>query len=182
MARYDTYGPFEVPRTQAANGQRTLDLEARRRGEFWQQVEDDAPGLSAGRGCYIFALKAGRGITPWYVGVSTTGFVNECFQPQKQVIYQSAYNEVRKGKPVLVLVARMTEGGRLSKGRLGSREAGFVERTLMHRAWSRNPKLKNVTGLAMARQLKIPGLLNTDPGAPSEGVQLLRGTLGIRAR
>ncbi|MDE0440870.1 MAG: hypothetical protein OXL38_01995 [Gammaproteobacteria bacterium] len=155
-----------------------LDLEARRVREFWADVEDGTTSLSEGRGCYIFAIKAGRGITPWYVGVSTTGFKRECFQPPKQVIYQKAYNEVRRGKPVLILVARVTEGGRLSRRMLDGREAGFVETTLMHRAWSRNPKLKNVSGLAVARQLKIPGLLNSEPGAPSVGAQLLSTTLG----
>jgi len=177
MARYDTFGPFEVPRCKAGNGQRSLDLQARQLRKFWAEVEVETSGLSEGRGCYIFAIKAGRGMTPWYVGRSTTGFKRECFQAPKQNTYQNAYNEIRRGKPVLVLVARMTQTGRLSRGTLEKREADFVETTLMHRAWSRNPRLKNVNGLAIARQLTIPGLLNPEPGAPSRGAQLLRATL-----
>ena len=97
MARYETYGPFEVPAAQAPNGQRALDLEARRVREFWLEVEYLVEGLSYSRGCYIFAISAGGGVKPWYVGVSTTGFRKECFQAQKKVIYQDAYNKFVKG-------------------------------------------------------------------------------------
>ena len=180
VAGYETFGPFTVPATQAPNDQRTLDMQASQVQEFWKEVESTVTGLSEACGCYIFAIRAGPGITPWYVGRSTTAFKRECFQPGKKVIYQEAYNEVRRGSPVLVLVARMTEGGKFSRGRLALREAEFVERVLMHRAWSRNPKLKNVSGLGLARELRIPGLLNSGPGAPSDGARLLRRTLGVR--
>ena len=150
MVRYETYGPFEVPRSQAANRQRALDLQAPSVRRFWQGVDDGTLSLSEGRGCYIFAIKAGRGITPGYVGVSTTGFKRECFQPTKKVIYQDAYNEVRRGTPVLVLVVRMTAGGSLSMGRLSKSEADFVETTLMHRAWFRNPELRHPAATSTA--------------------------------
>ena len=177
---YETFGPFEVPKSKAPNGQRTLVLQARRIRNFWMEVDSRVVGLSEARGCYIFAIRAGKGITPWYVGQSTTGFKNECFQPQKREAYQNAYNEVRKGTPVLVLVARLTTGGMLSKAILGEQEANFVETQLILRAWSANRRLKNVSGLGLARRLKVPGMLNSGPGAPSDGAQLLRRTLGIR--
>lgn len=180
MTNYETYGPFEVPASQAPNGQRVLDLQARRIRHFWKDVDNRVVGMSEARGCYIFAIRAGGGITPWYVGQSTTGFKKECFQAQKKVIYQEAYNEIRKGTPVLVLVARLTAGGKLSKANLDSQEAKFVENWLILRAWTGNSKLKNVSGLGLAKRLRIPGLLNSGPGAPSNGAQLLRRTLGTR--
>ena len=79
-----------------------------------------------------------------------------------------------------MLVARLTAGGKLSKAILGEPEANFVERQLILRAWSGNRKLKNVSGLGFARRLEIPGMLNSGPGAPSDGAKLLRLTLGIR--
>ena len=81
---------------------------------------------------------------------------------------------------MLVLVARLTDGGKLSQAHPHEREMAFVERALILRAWSRNPDLKNVSGLGVPRSLTIPGLFNTSPGAPSEGAQLLRAILGIR--
>ena len=181
MIGYETFGPFEVPASQAPNGSRTLALRPRRIAAFWTEVDSGEPGMSEARGCYIFAIRAGGGITPWYVGLSTTGFKNECFQADKREYYRDAYNEVRRGTPVLVLVARLTTGGRLSKANLEEREARFVESQLILKAWSANPRLKNVSGLGFARRLRIPGMLNSGRGAPSDGAQLLRSTLGIHS-
>ena len=64
LARCETYEPFEVPRSKALNGQRALDLPALRPRGFWAEVDDDKEGLSEARGCYVFAITAGRGITP----------------------------------------------------------------------------------------------------------------------
>ena len=177
MHYYETYGPFEIPRKRGAAGRLHSDLESASLKQFWADVESTEKDLSRARGCYVFATRAGRGIKPWYVGQSKTGFRNECFQPQKKVIYQEVCNEVVRGKPILVLVARLTRTGRFMRGRLKDDEATFLERILMLQALSNNSALKNTAGLASARRLQVPGLLNSPLGAPSAGARLLRQVL-----
>jgi len=39
------------------------------------------------RGGYIFAIRAGKGFTPWYVGQAKKSFKQEIFTPHKKDIY-----------------------------------------------------------------------------------------------
>lgn len=176
MHSYDTYGPFEIPRTRT-RGRLLPDFNARTLRGFWTEVSNEKLGLSNARGCYVFAISAGGGIRPWYVGQSKTGFRQECFQPTKKVIYTEVCAAIERGKPVLILVARLTSTGNFMRGRLRDDEASFVERMLMLQALSSNPDLKNVAGLAHAKQLRIPGLLNSPKGTQGPGARLLRRTL-----
>ena len=45
-------------------------------GEFWESNKKYEPR----RGCYVFAIRAGRGYTPGYIGKATKGFKNEVFE------------------------------------------------------------------------------------------------------
>ena len=101
--------------------QQALDFSKDALADFWGQAELAHQGLRSGVGCYIFAVRAGKGITPWYVGQSKGAFEKECFAYQKQAIYREVMDDIAKGTPILFLIVRMTPKGRLSK-----REAGEV--------------------------------------------------------
>ena len=175
--RYEVYGPFEVPRKSRKDGGRTLDFSKGKLGSFWGDVDGADPGLRSAVGCYLFATRAGRGITPWYVGQSKGPFEKECFAHQKQAIYRDVMDDIGRATPLLFLVARMTPTGRLSRS-VSKREADFVERKLIHDATNANSKLKNVHNATLVRTLEIPGVLNTPQGAPSDAVKSLRVALG----
>lgn len=67
MHRFKVEGPLEVPFSQGKAAKSISPKEAK---EFWEHH----PHLERGRGCYIFAIRAGRGITPAYVGKATKTF------------------------------------------------------------------------------------------------------------
>jgi hypothetical protein len=99
--RYEIYGPFWAPRTEAkARGE---DLRA-----FWDDIEAAVPGLPRAIGIYVFSTCHGDNYTPWYVGKTNakTGFRGEIFQDHKLSHYVSAQQR-KKGYPAIHLVAKL---------------------------------------------------------------------------
>lgn len=178
MTLYHTFGPFIIPRRTSPSGNKVLDSSAESISAFWDVVDKKRRQLSTACGCYIFAIRAGGGIKPWYVGQSKTGFRNECFQPSKVNHYHDIVNNSLKGTPVLIFVARHTTAGNLSTT-LSIREANFVEQYLISFALWNNPALKNIKNTSYLRTLQIPGILNNPTGKPSAGAALLQRTLGV---
>ena len=175
---YETYGEFEVPRKDVKKG-KALDFSKDALSEFWSKVEEKHPGLPDAVGCYIFATKAGPGITPWYVGQTKGSFKGECFQPSKQTTYHDVCNGI-KGTPVLILVARCTPKGKLVKGKLKISEADFVEQLLIRKALSKNGKLANIKNTSFTKEIILPGVLNNPKGKPGPGSKLLSRVLGTK--
>ncbi len=48
--------------------------------EFWENVKT---GIKEKKGFYVFALKAGRGYSPWYIGKTNPSLEKECFDSEK---------------------------------------------------------------------------------------------------
>ncbi len=53
--RFRVYGPFQLWRLHT--GLLAGDKESR--DDFWDEVDDDEPGLSGACGCYVFRIAAG---------------------------------------------------------------------------------------------------------------------------
>ena len=175
--RYDVFGAFEVHRKPSKAGKRTLDFSRHALTSFWEKVDGAVMGLRSGAGCYLFAVRAARGIKPWYVGQSKGAFEQECFALHKQAIYREVMDDRAAGTPILFLIARMTPTGKLSK-RVPEAEARFVEQRLIHDATNANPELKNSHNTRFVKNLEIPGVLNSPQGQPSEAVKGLKVALG----
>ena len=177
---YQIFGDdFRIPRIQVRRGHVALDFSKAAIDQFWSDVDQKYPGLSEARGCYIFAVRAGRGARPWYVGQSKGPFRKECFQPHKQSHYHHAFNRIRRGTPILIFTARCTAGGKLSKRTLARSEVDFVEKLLISLAVTQNGQLLNKKDTKLLRELKLPGILNSPPGKPSASTSMLRTTLGV---
>ena len=179
--KYDVFGALEIPRKERRDGKQALDFSRNALTDFWEQAESARQGLRFGTGCYVFAVRAGGGITPWYVGQSKGAFERECFAYQKQAIYREVMDDTAKGTPVLFLIARITPTGRLSKS-TPPREADFVERKLIHDATNANSNLKNIHNATLLKRLVIPGVLNSPQGKRSEAVKSLMVALGTQRR
>ena len=60
---FEIAGPFDISRH--GNKQMITKLSLK---DLKYDLEDWDVGLSAACGCYVFAIRAGRGYTPYYVG------------------------------------------------------------------------------------------------------------------
>ena len=175
--RYEVFGPFELHRKSTKAGTR-LDLSNQALAAFWERAESVRSGLAFGAGCYLFAVRAARGIRPWYAGQSKGAFEKEVFAHHKREVYREVMGDSAKGTPVLFLIARLTDKGKLSKS-VPKDEADFVERQLIRVAWNANAQLKNIANTRFLETLQVPGVLNSPPGAPTEAVKNFRTALGI---
>jgi hypothetical protein len=166
---YTIHGPFEICKKK--NG--LVDRSQRAQKEFWDQVQKEVKladaSLPSACGCYLFAIRAGKGLKPWYVGIAQKqAFRDECFAIQKINAYNDAIAD-RRGKPLLFLIAKRTPKGKMAKpGRNGHRDASFLEDVLIATARKRNPKLMNVKKTKFLKEMCVPCIMNTPRGHPTQ--------------
>lgn len=159
-------GPYEVG-VHKGKASRTLTEENVK--EFWNRH----PELARLRGCYVFAIRAGRGGTPGYVGKATRTFKQEVFQPHKLAKYQRFLADYVKGTPVLFFIEAPRR-----KGKANSNHIQEAERFLIQVALAANPDLLNIKG-TKEEQWSISGVLRPGQGKPSAAAKALKRTLKI---
>jgi len=131
---FEVHGPFEIP-TYAGQAARLI------RADEGRSFFSNYPALAKAAGCYVFGMRAGRGITPFYVGKACHTFEQECFAPDKINRYNEALVDYTRGSPVLFLVALP-----IRRGRRNSQAIGELEDFLIQNGVARNPDLLNVKG------------------------------------
>lgn len=163
---YEIFGGFTIPRKPRKHAV----ADARDRRAFWDDVETERVGLSAAVGCYVFAIRAGGGIVPWYVGrTCSQSFKNECFELHKLRHYDDVISGQR-GTPLLYFAARTTPGGKFTAS-APTKESQFLESMLIGMALQRNPELKNIVHATFLKRLHVPGLVNPRKGTPPRNVR-----------
>lgn len=175
--KYYPYGPLEIPLTKrrvAYRNKNPLSL-------FWDQFDELLPGVSEAVGCYIFSIRAGKGIRPWYVGMAEKqSFRKECFAPHKLLNYNDCLSD-RKGTPVLTLLPKLTATGRFAKkGANGHRDIRFLENMLISTCLQRNTELLNIKSTKLLKELEVPGLINTPRGRNNSEIIEFQKLIGTR--
>ncbi len=155
---FKVFGPYELPRDDAKHVAATANA----RNDFWKAVEAAAPGLPDACGCYVFALKAGRGSKPWYIGkAERSRFRTETLTPHK-LNHFNAVTARHKGIPELYLLAQITPSGRFRAPARDTRPAiRELESMLIGMGVARNPGLLNSQGTKMLKELRVEGFLNS---------------------
>ena len=165
MSTFRISGPFKVPVESLPNGRMVSnDL-----GTFW---EDSEAGSS--RGCYVFAIRAGKGYTPVYVGKTTKSFGQECFTPHKLAKhYGPALLQYKRGSPVMFFVVQDVQ-----RGRPNVTDIAELEKFLIRVGVSRNPGLSNASGTKQ-EAWSIPGVLRGGRGKPNRAAQEFKRLLDL---
>lgn len=169
--QYEVYGEFPITRNGSLVSRSRDD-----KAELWDAVEESEPGLSEACGCYVFVIRK----RAWYVGMAEKqSFKQECFALHKITQYNEALGEVT-GKPSLILLPKLTPGGRFAKPtRRGHSDIRVLENLLIGSALSKNPNLRNVKGTKLLREMNVPGFLNPRPGqARATMVQAFKRAIG----
>lgn len=167
---FTVYGPFELDRK--SNGR----VDRRLRSLFWERVDGKKPTLADRTGCYVFALSAGGGAKPWYVGkAESQSFYDEIFTSHKMEIFNDVLAS-KKGKPQIYLIPRLSTGGKLCwPGKTKRRSVDFLETMLIGMALSRNADLKNIKDTKILREITLPALVKgTTPGHPGKPASALK--------
>ena len=136
MTNFVVHGPFEVPVFSASRGRIIGAAEGRLFFERHSSLADEC-------GCYVFALRYGNGIKPYYVGKATKSFRQECFTSHKLAHYHECLVSQR-GTPIMFLV--VANNHRVPN----QRDIGEAEDFLIQTAVAVNPDLRNVRGTRQA--------------------------------
>ena len=168
------YKAINIPRK---NGR--IDRDKISLSNFWLKVNEMDSELSGAVGCYIFSIRAGRGLLPWYVGLAEKQtFRKECFGIHKLINYNDALNG-RKGTPVLTLIAKYTNTERFAKpSKNGHTDIRFLENMLIGACIRRNPNLLNIKKTKLLKEMIVPGLLNNTKGRDYLDVKEFRSLIG----
>lgn len=125
------------------------------------------------KGCYIFALRNGGGITPYYVGKTTKSFEDESFAPHKISHHYQPTVTRNQGTPVMTFIAIES-----SRGRTPDSTIGAVEKYLIQAAYAKNPRLSNIQNLPKEWWV-IDGVMNASRGQPTKIISEFRAMMGI---
>ena len=171
---FTIHGPFKLWKND--NGLVDHSREARKYLE--NEMENDETNLAEACGCYLFGVRAGKGIRPCYVGMAEgQAFISECFSQHKINIYNNAIAN-RNVSPVLFLVAKRTKGDKFVKPHKNQKSLRLLENLLIGTCLEKNEKLANVMKTKLLRTMKVPGYLNTPQGNPGKGAKIFRKAIG----
>jgi len=134
MTSFNVRGWFGIEYEKRKGG-RTLVFD-----RFWSEGSE-AHSLADECGCYVFAIKTGRGLDPIYVGKATKTFKQETFNPNNKHKYHSGFSEYAKGLPVMFFVVHPSQ-----KGKKNEKAIGKIEQFLIQTGAAKNPGLQNVRG------------------------------------
>lgn len=166
MTNFNVRGPYDVPVSKLKAG-RIIDSKCAT--AFWQ----DHPKTAKDKGCYVFAIRASKGIKPIYIGKATKNFKQEVFTDHKKNKYNMALASQLKGTPVLFFVLLGKSRGRTNKLAIDE-----VESYLIQAGLTANGNLLNDMKTAV-ESWKISGVVRSNVGKPSKSAQELKRCLNL---
>lgn len=164
MTDFIPCGPFDIPVYKGVSGRAITDDNA---CQFWKKNSE----FSSAIGCYIFAIRAGGGYKPIYVGKATKGFKQEAFHSHKLSKYQQAMVDIVRGTPVMFFIKYPNK-----KGKNNNTHIARLEKFLIQTAVLINPDLMNVQGIK-AEAWTIKGVIRASGGQPTKSAKELRKIL-----
>jgi len=177
--RFDVSGPFEINRY----GPKQI-ITADSLKSLKEAADNWEVGLSSACGCYVFAVRAGKGYTPHYVGQSCKrSILAEALNPRNQTIYNKVLGETGKGVPVLFLIPMRTPGGKFRKPieprskRRSFLSVDFLEEWFIAEALRKNPLLCNNRKTKFLRQVHVVGVFNAKKGEATKASTQLSKTI-----
>jgi len=137
---------------------------------------DILAGSAVGKaGCYIFARRTGRGVVPLYVGRSWSSIGRQCIQ---QRTLRALEHDIQENRGTLVLFLLTLD--RQGRGATNKKAISRLETWLIEQAIGMNTDLLNKQGTRRSEPpLRIPGILNSGQGRPSEAARALEKALGL---
>ena len=162
---FEPYGPVIIPIERLPSAK----LISEDLGDFWLEHED----VSERPGCYVFGIRTGRAVIPYYVGMTTDCFQNECFTDHKLNHYQWVIGEYSRGTPVMSFIVHPKR-----KGKTNIKAIKELENFLIQAGMAVNPALRNIIGRVEPRW-GIKGVIRGGQGAPSAAAKEFGSMMGI---
>lgn len=167
--KFEVCGPYEIGREHKVITEKTCRT-------YLDSVEFDGDWVNA-RGCYILAVTAGGGWTPWYVGkAAKTSLHTTALKHRNIVIFNEVLKKQGKAKPVVFLLPKKTPSDKFSTNSTGIAE---LETMLIGLAFQQNHDLLNISQAKQWKKTELVGVMNTSAHA-TRAITKLRKTLGLK--
>lgn len=167
MTQFVCHGPYKIPTTKQKVGRTISKTNI---SQFWAECATLAKGV----GCYVFAMRAGPGITPLYVGKATKSFAQEAFATDKLNKYYAGLTQYKRGTPVLFFVGHPPS----KKGKPNLTHITALEKLLIQQGALANPSLINVQHNRIPKW-GISGVLRSQTKKPSSNAKSFRSCMGF---
>ena len=164
-------GFVEIPFETTGKGNKHKQITKINRKEFFEK--EDFQSISNKQGCYVFALKAAQGFTPWYVGKTKISMINECMTDGKLIPYNEVLFRGLNGKPVMFFVVPPGD-----KKKIPQKIIDEIETFLIRNARLKNDKLKNKQKIKPL-QWSIKGVFNSARGGPETEAKSFKKMIGL---
>jgi len=151
-------GPYKIPVYQGKASRIITENEEKM---FWNKYS----AIGKQRGCYVFGIRAGGGLTPGYVGRATKSFKQEVFTHHKLSKYHQFLADYQRGTPVLFFLSYP-----VMKGAPKVSHIQELEDFLIQACVKVNPGLLNIKG-TKAEEWGISGVLRGATGKPSKSAR-----------
>jgi hypothetical protein len=174
--KFDVAGPFKLKRFG-----RNKIVTKKSVGILKRAMEEWEEGLSEACGCYVFALRAGGGSKPYYVGQACKRrLAAEAMNTSNLGKYNEILGDRKRGRPELFFLPMRTPGGKFRRRKTGDGRLAaldFLERWLIAIALERNPALRNNRETRFLRKIRVPGVFNAKQGDATKPSRALRAVL-----
>lgn len=173
--RFDVAGPFELRRygsKKILTDESLADLKV--------QLEEWETGLAEACGCYLFAMRAGKGLMPYYVGQACKRSLSKEALNSANIVKFNKILSNRNGTPVIFLLPMRTPSGKFRKQKKtngGLNELDFLERWLIAAALEKNSTLINNKETYFLRNIHVSGIFNPRQGEATLASQELAKAL-----
>lgn len=131
---FEVSDALEVPTTKKAVA-KTINKDNIK--DFWAKNQEYQNQV----GCYVFAIRAGKGYTPYYVGKTTKSLYSEALSDNKIKRYQEVLADHKSGTPVMFFITLP-----LTRGRKNVKFIGQLEAFLINQAFQSNSEISNIQG------------------------------------
>jgi hypothetical protein len=163
---FEVHGPFPLKVKRGLGGKEITDESVR---GFW----DATAKYRSRRGCYVFCIRASRGIRPVYIGKATKSLKQELFTPSKMNHYYRALAHSGKGTPIFYFLCYPPK-----KGKTNNTHIDQLETFLIQQGKYVNPSLQNKKKVQVEKWT-INGVLRSKRGKPSTAAKKLKLFLEI---
>jgi hypothetical protein len=162
-------GPFRIKPRKLKNGRR---IEKNQCEDFWRE-HAKAQAIRNRIGCYVFGIRASKGVRPVYVGKTWNSFDKEIFGSHQRDYYNAELAAIRKGMPVIFFIVYPQARGVPNKEMIRD-----VEQFLIQIAVAKNPNLRNVQSRG-EKKWGIGGVIRSGAGKTSSTSLEFKKALGI---
>lgn len=153
---FQVIGPLEVGTDKSARR-----IEKSHAKAFWE-THPKAHDVQRRIGCYVFAIRAAKGVRPVYVGRTWKSFAQEAFGLHQRDYYNAELANIVKGTPVMFFVIYPS-----GKGKPNRRMIRDLEEFLIQVAVTKNSNLRNVQN-RKEKKWGIQGVIRSGKGKTSK--------------